>query len=68
MSIETFMERFIFFGVATGEEYHLSQIETLKLSDDKFFSKLSEEYKRMKGWMRRWFSVWKYSHCDFSMV
>lgn len=54
--------------VKRGDEYGLSQIGLQKLDCHGFFSSLRREYFNLRGFVRGWFSVWRYSHCDFYTV
>jgi hypothetical protein len=54
--------------VKRGSQYKLSQIETIRHSNFTFFSSLKADYFLLRGFFRRWFSVWRYSHCDFYRV
>ncbi|KAL4957536.1 hypothetical protein BDW69DRAFT_180461 [Aspergillus filifer] len=53
------------FDYGQSSRYLLSQIDVHKFDDDTFFQALRSEYYRLRGRMRNWFSVWRYSHCDF---
>jgi hypothetical protein len=65
-SIETAL--YVFLAVQTGDESRLAQIKAQNLHDDAFFETLRDEYKILRGFARRIFSIWKYSHCEFSRV
>lgn len=54
--------------VRTGRDYKLSQIDVSVLSCNQFFSRLRTSYLGLRGFLRTYFSVWRYSHCDFYMV
>lgn len=66
--VEDFMQRYIFFALRKGQDYHLSQIAVYNVGDDGFFKALKREYRTGKGWIRRLLSVWKFAHCEFTMV
>jgi hypothetical protein len=66
--VEDFMQRYIFFTLRKGQDYHLSQIAVYNVGDDGFFKALKREYRTGKGWIRRLLSVWKFAHCEFTMV
>ncbi|KAH7224430.1 uncharacterized protein BKA55DRAFT_527310 [Fusarium redolens] len=57
----------VLFLVKRGEDYKLAQICASGLNCQIFFRKLREEYFHLRGFFRAWFSVWRYSHCDFYM-
>ncbi|KAL4963668.1 uncharacterized protein BDV14DRAFT_201635 [Aspergillus stella-maris] len=51
-----------------SRQYLLSQIDVHTFDDDAFFQALRSDYYRLRGRMRNWFSVWRYSHCDFYQI
>lgn len=51
-----------------GEDYKLAQICVGNSNCDIFFGTLKEEYFRLRGVLRGWFSIWRFSHCDFYKV
>ncbi|PKY04628.1 hypothetical protein P168DRAFT_136900 [Aspergillus campestris IBT 28561] len=51
--------------VKRGHNYRLAQIRVSGSNHDTFFGTLREEYFRLRGMMRSWFSVWRYNHCEF---
>ena len=59
------MAGYVFLGVKCGDENRVAEINVHGLGDDKFFEELREEYYKMKGYLRRFFSIWRYAHCDF---
>jgi hypothetical protein len=57
---------FVFLMAATGPLTKVSQISiTRNTTTSAFFMSLKFEYLRLRGFLRRWFSVWRYSHCEF---
>ena len=58
----------ILFIVKQSTEYKLAQICVNGLNSHTFFSALRHKYFHLRGFLRSWFSVWRYSHCDFYMV
>lgn len=54
--------------VEKGEDYKIAQIDVSGSSYREFFYTLRNEYSSLRGFIRMWFSIWKYSHCDFYMV
>ena len=66
--VDDFMQRFVFFSLKSGKDYHLSQIAVYIVGDDGFFKALKREYRKGKGLVRRLFIVWKFAHCEFTMV
>lgn len=66
--IDDFMQRFVFLSIKKGQNLCLAQISVWNVGDQGFFAALRREYRKHKGWFRKWFSVWKFAHCDFTMV
>lgn len=60
--------RFVFLAVESGSEHRLAQLDVYGLDDDCFFRLLREDYLALRGYLRRWLSIWKYSHCNFVTV
>jgi hypothetical protein len=63
-------DRHVFLCVQIGNnKLRLSQINiAVDPTDDLFFKNLKSEYQRLRGRLRRWFSVWIYDHCEFIKV
>jgi hypothetical protein len=59
---------YVLFGVTTGEDFQLAQIEVQYYKDDQFFDQLREKYNEFRGFLRKWFGIWKYSHSEFVKV
>ncbi|KAF2667415.1 hypothetical protein BT63DRAFT_414990 [Microthyrium microscopicum] len=59
---------YVFLLVRAGDTLPMAQIEVSRKSSVEFFHDLKVEYLRLKGLFRRLFSLWQYSHCDFSSV
>ena len=62
---------YVLLGVAVGDDLRLAQIEVRDVShatDDRFFKELRCQYTALRGWMRRWFSIYSYAHCHFVKV
>jgi hypothetical protein len=59
---------YVFLGVRRGDENRVAEINVHGLGDDQFFEALRVEYYKMKGYLRRYYSIWRYKHCDFFMV
>ncbi|KAL4793726.1 hypothetical protein BDV19DRAFT_366128 [Aspergillus venezuelensis] len=57
--------RYVLLLVRRNSRYLLSQIDVHQYDDNTFFQALRSDYYRLRGRMRNWFSVWRYSHCDF---
>ncbi|WQF76806.1 Putative nucleoside phosphorylase superfamily [Colletotrichum destructivum] len=53
--------------VRSGSDYQLAQIGVEPLKCHQFFRDLKARYRGLRGYVRMWFSVWVYSHCDFYM-
>lgn len=51
-------------GVKSGS-IQIAQIEVQALKDDLFFDALRHRYSKLRGFLRRWFGIWRYAHCDF---
>lgn len=58
----------VLFLVKQSAEYKLAQICVNELNCHTFFSVLRDKYFHFRGFPRGWFSVWRYSHCDFYMA
>jgi hypothetical protein len=58
----------VLFIVKQDAEYKLAQICVNGLNCHTFFSALRDKYFHLRGFLRGWFSVWRYSHCDFYMA
>jgi hypothetical protein len=58
----------VLFIVKQGADYKLAQICVKGLSCHMFFSTLRQKYFQLRGFLRGWFSVWRYSHCEFYMA
>ncbi|KAF2168819.1 hypothetical protein M409DRAFT_20835 [Zasmidium cellare ATCC 36951] len=49
--------------------YHVRPVRTETMPIDReFFSKLKEEYFSARGWLRNWFSMYRYDHSEFFRV
>jgi hypothetical protein len=61
---------YILFGVKGARRtLELAQIDAKRHKDDGlFFMELRMHYKQLRGFWRRWFSVWRLKHCDFVKV
>ncbi|GKT97673.1 nucleoside phosphorylase domain protein [Colletotrichum tofieldiae] len=55
------------YWTCSGLDYGLAQIDVESLSCSRFFRDLRSSYFDLRGTLRTWFSVWRYSHCDFYM-
>ncbi|MCJ1459964.1 hypothetical protein MMC28_010343 [Mycoblastus sanguinarius] len=57
----------VLFGVkGPRRTLELAQIDTLRHGQDGLlFWTLGKEYKKLRGALRYWFSIWRLSHCDF---
>ncbi|KAJ5301623.1 hypothetical protein N7508_006486 [Penicillium antarcticum] len=55
----------VLFLAKQGGDYRLAQICISNMTCHSFFSTMKKEYFRLRGVLRSWFSVWRYSHCDF---
>ncbi|KAI0895002.1 hypothetical protein F4806DRAFT_105410 [Annulohypoxylon nitens] len=53
--------------VQKGVDYKIAQIGVSGLRCQEFFRTLRDDYYRLRGFIRVWFSIWRYSHCDFYM-
>lgn len=59
---------YVLFGVTAGEDLHLAQIEVQDFKDDQFFEQLRKRYSELRGFFRKWFGIWQYSHSEFVKV
>ncbi|KAI5921605.1 hypothetical protein F4810DRAFT_677814 [Camillea tinctor] len=48
-----------------SDKLHRSEIISDSMCNDVFFENLRSEYYRRKGWLRSWFGLKSFSHCDF---
>jgi hypothetical protein len=55
----------VLFLAKQGGDYKLAQIRVTNANCHTFFRTMKKEYYRLRGLLRGWFSVWRYSHCDF---
>lgn len=61
--------RHVFLCVKRGSSHHFSDIETHTMRcDAHFFAALKENYFRLRGRLRRYFSMWQYDRCEFYQV
>lgn len=59
----------ILFGVPMGlKTLHVIPIPVKPQPGEKVFPLLQEQYRRIRGRWRAWFSFWQLSHCDFVKV
>jgi hypothetical protein len=61
-------KKYVLFGVTTGEDFQLVQIEVQNYKDGQFFDQLREKYNEFRGFFRKWFGIWKYSHSEVVKV
>lgn len=63
-------ESFVLFGVkGTRRTLELAQINVRKcMNDDALFGDMRNRYRELRGFLRYWFSIWRFSHCDFVKV
>lgn len=61
---------FVLFGVkGTRRTPELAQMDAYSYASDcEFFGHLKKKYRELRGYLRYWFSVWQFSHCDFVRV
>jgi len=60
---------YVFLVVHVGDDYRLSQLKIeAQITTDNIFHMIRAEYIRLRGPIRRWLSIWGYSHCDFFRV
>ncbi|KAL4899578.1 hypothetical protein BDW74DRAFT_108769 [Aspergillus multicolor] len=59
------LQRYVLLLVRQNDRIFLSQIRTHQSDDDRFFQSLRSDYYRLRGWLRNYFSFWRYSHCEF---
>ncbi|KAF4966909.1 hypothetical protein FSARC_5473 [Fusarium sarcochroum] len=56
--------RYVMFMVES-DTLHLAVIESQSLCNERLFARLRSEYRQMKGWIKSWFGLMTFSHCDF---
>ena len=63
-------QAYVLFGVnGTRRTPELAQINAKRCgTDNVFFGDLRCRYRELRGYLRYWFSVWQFSHCDFVKV
>lgn len=54
--------------VRSHYDYYLAQLDVSGTNTVQFFAMLRKEYLRLRGFFARYFSVWRFSHCDFYRV
>lgn len=64
---------FVLFGVHGSQRLQsaylrLAQIEVSDKDDDEFFDEMIVEFRRLRGFIRRTFSIWVFHTCEFIMV
>ena len=64
---------FVLFGVHGSQRLQsaylrLAQIEVSDKDDDEFFDQMIVEFRRLRGFLRRTFSIWVFHTCEFIMV
>ncbi|KAF2874401.1 hypothetical protein BDV95DRAFT_604585 [Massariosphaeria phaeospora] len=50
---------------SVGYDHLLTQIPVHQIDTGEFFKILRLEYSTLFGFLRRYFSIWRFSHCDF---
>jgi hypothetical protein len=60
--------RVVFLAVGRGDDYSIAQISVSSSDDGGFFGELRNKYFELRGWYRRLFSYYVYSHCEFAQV
>lgn len=70
INIPPINQAFVLFGVkGTRRTLELAQINANKyLNDNAFFENMRKQYRELRGCLRYWFSIWRFSHCDFVKV
>lgn len=60
-------DRFVYFLIPSYRlEY--SEIKSNRTCNDAFFHRLRVEYYRRRGWIKSWFGLMVFSHCEFHKV
>ena len=67
------MTGFVLFGVHGSKRLQsaylrLAQIDVAGKDDDSFFDEMIVQYKKLRGFLRRNFSIWIFHTCDFIRV
>lgn len=61
--------RFIFLAITcASNRLRLSQLASQTLGTVDFAAQLRTEYRRLRGFWKSWFSIDKFSHCEFVKV
>ena len=63
-----YSKQLVILMVKKGMEHRLAQIGVSGHTCQTFFSAMKVEYLSLRGFWRKWLSVWRYSHCDFYKV
>ncbi|KAL6165452.1 hypothetical protein ACJQWK_08678 [Exserohilum turcicum] len=61
----TLPSQHVFLLVTSGNDFRLAQIRVDNIETYKFFHELRRRYNSLRPFLRRWLSIWVYSHCDF---
>ena len=70
IDIPQLKELYVLFGVkGTRRTLDLAQINASKYTNDcALFGVMRRQYRELRGFLRYWFSIWRFSHCDFVKV
>lgn len=52
----------------SGNNLRLAQIDVKAMKDDHLFEAIKNNYQKLRGYLRRYFSIWRFAHCDFVKV
>ena len=70
ISMPQMSESRVLFGVkGPRRTLELAQIDTAQYNQDEaFFAQMKKEYRKHRGSLRYWLSLWQFNHCDFVQV
>lgn len=61
--------RYVYMCIEKSGSYHFAALRSDRMKADvEFFSGLKAEYLKVRGLVRKWFSMWRYNHCEFFRV
>ena len=65
-SSDTWKDSYVLFCVYQTNQIRHAQVQTAKCKSDEDFSEhLRQEYRRLRGFWRFWFSPLQFDHCEF---
>ncbi|PSR82126.1 hypothetical protein BD289DRAFT_25347 [Coniella lustricola] len=68
LSLVNDQRRFVFLLTLKASRYFFSSLDVTEMGPAAFFQTLAARYNENRGYLRRCFSVFVYSHCDFVKI